>query len=100
MGANLFRRGHGLLLEIGSRTDLIGMTLVEEFVCFSVDAPPYPARNKVHAGEDSYLEISVRSSQQRFLGRVARPSGGRRVRYCPAKGGGMLRLKRKTFSGS
>jgi len=62
VSANLFRRGHRLLLEISSRTDLIGATFSEGFVYFDVDAPPYPARNTVYAGEDSYLEISVRPS--------------------------------------
>jgi uncharacterized protein len=59
VSANLFREGHRLLLELGSRTDLIGATFAEGFVYFDVDAPPYPARNTLHAGEDSYLEISV-----------------------------------------
>jgi hypothetical protein len=68
------------------------------FIFFAPTA--YPARNKVHAGEDSCLKVSVRSSWQRFLGRVTRLLGGHRVRYCPAEDGGMLRLKRKTFSGS
>jgi hypothetical protein len=62
VSANLFRRGHRLLLEIGSRTDLIGATFAEGFVYFDLDAPPYPARNTVYAGEDSYLEISVRAT--------------------------------------
>jgi hypothetical protein len=50
------------LLEIASRTDLIAASFTEGFVYFYLDAPPYPARNKVHAGENPYLEISVRSS--------------------------------------
>ncbi len=62
VSANLFREGHRLLLEIGSRTDLIGATFAEGFVYFDVDAPPYPARNTLHAGEDSYLEVAVRPS--------------------------------------
>ena len=49
-------------MEVSSRTDLIAATFTEGFVHFYLDAPPYPARNKAHAGEDSYLEISVRSS--------------------------------------
>jgi predicted acyl esterase len=60
VSANLFRKEHRLLLEIGSRTDLIGATFAEGFVYFDLDAPPYPARNRLHAGEDSYLEVSVR----------------------------------------
>jgi predicted acyl esterase len=62
VSANLFRRGHRLLLEVGSRTDLIGATFAEGFVYFDLDAPPYAARNTLHAGEDTYLEISVRPS--------------------------------------
>jgi len=62
VSANLFREGHRLLLEIGSRTDLIGATFAEGFVYFDIDAPPYPARNTLHAGADTYLEIAVRPS--------------------------------------
>jgi predicted acyl esterase len=62
VSANLFREGHRLLLEIGSRTDLIGATFAEGFVYFDVDAPPYPARNTLHVGEHTYLEICVRRS--------------------------------------
>ena len=62
VSAKLFRRGHKLLLEIGSRTDLIGASFAEGFVYFDLDAPLYPARNRLHASEDSYLEIFVRSS--------------------------------------
>jgi hypothetical protein len=47
---------------IGSCTDLIGASFAESFVYFDVDAPPYPARNTLHAGRDTYLEISVRPS--------------------------------------
>lgn len=61
VSANLFRRGHRLLLEIGSRTDLIGSSFAEGFVYFDVDSPPYPARNTLYAGEDSYLEVAIRS---------------------------------------
>jgi len=60
VSANLFRQGHRLLLEIGSRTDLIGASFAEGFVYFDLDAPPYPARNTLHAGEDSSLEVAVR----------------------------------------
>jgi hypothetical protein len=62
VGANLFRRRHRFLLEISSRTDLVGAFFAEGFVYFDLDAPPYPPRNRLHAGEDSYLEISVRPS--------------------------------------
>jgi predicted acyl esterase len=60
--ANLFRAGHRLLLELGSRPDLLGATALEGFVYFPYDAPPYPARNTIlHGGEGAtYLEIHVR----------------------------------------
>jgi len=40
--ANLFRRGHRLLLEIGSRPDLLQATALENFVYFPYHAPPTP----------------------------------------------------------
>ena len=58
----LLRRGHKLLLELVSRTDLIGSSFPEGFVYFDVDSPPYPARNTLHAGEDTYLKIFVRAT--------------------------------------
>jgi predicted acyl esterase len=61
ISANLFREGHRLLLELGSRTDLIGASFSEGFVYFELDSPPYPARNTLHTGEDTHLEISVRT---------------------------------------
>ncbi len=62
VSAKLFRRGRKLLLEISSRTDLIGASFAEGFVYFDLDALLCPERNRLHASEDSYLEIFVRSS--------------------------------------
>lgn len=61
--ANLFRTGHRLVLDIGSRPDLLApSTLADGFVYFSYDAPPYPARNTIfHGGPTpSLLEFTVR----------------------------------------
>jgi uncharacterized protein len=58
----LLRRRHRLLLELASRTDLIGSSFLEGFVYFDVDTLPYPARNTLHAGEDTYPEIFVRAT--------------------------------------
>jgi hypothetical protein len=49
-------------LELASRTDLIGSSFLEGFVYFDVDTLPYPARNTLHAGEDTYPEIFVRAT--------------------------------------
>lgn len=62
--ANLFKKGHRLRLEIGSRPDLLKATVFDRFIYFPYEAPPYPARNTVfHGGSSaSYLEISIRSA--------------------------------------
>jgi putative CocE/NonD family hydrolase len=60
--ANLFRAGHSLRLEIGSRPDLMKATVFDEMVFFPYEAPLYPARNTItHGGErPSHLEVSLR----------------------------------------
>ncbi len=59
--ANLFKKGHRLRLEIGSRPDRLRATVFDNFIYFPYEAPPYPARNTVfHGGSQaSYLEISI-----------------------------------------
>ena len=60
--ANLFKQGHQLRLEIGSRPDLLKATVFDGFIFFPYEAPPYPARNTVFTGgsEPSFLELEVR----------------------------------------
>ena len=60
--ANLFKKGHRLILEISSRPDLLRATVFDGFIYFAYDAPPYPARNTIYHGGDtaSYLEIEIR----------------------------------------
>jgi putative CocE/NonD family hydrolase len=62
--ANLFKRGHCLRLEIGSRSDLLNATIFDNFVFYPYEAPPYPARNTTYVGGQaaSYLEIDLRYS--------------------------------------
>lgn len=62
--ANLFKAGHRLRLEIGSRPDLLRATVFDNFIYFPYEAPPYPARNTIFHGNasPSYLEISIRPS--------------------------------------
>ena len=60
--ANLFRAGHRLLLEIGSRADLLGATMFEGIAYYAQLAPPYPSRNTLFHGPDgSFLEVQVRN---------------------------------------
>ena len=60
--ANLFGRGHRMLLEIGSRPDLLHASPFEGFMYVPHHAPPYPARNTVLHGVNhtSYIEVRVR----------------------------------------
>ncbi|MGH2480854.1 MAG: CocE/NonD family hydrolase C-terminal non-catalytic domain-containing protein, partial [Ktedonobacteraceae bacterium] len=62
--ANLFKKGHRLRLEIGSRPDLLKATVLDNFIYFPYEAPPYPARNTIFHGGSmaSYLEIAVQKS--------------------------------------
>ncbi|HAG97859.1 MAG TPA: hypothetical protein DDW33_13625 [Ktedonobacter sp.] len=60
--ANLFKRGHRLLLEIASQPELLETNAFEGFIFFPYHAPPYPARNTIfHGGSDpSYVEWEER----------------------------------------
>jgi putative CocE/NonD family hydrolase len=59
--ANLFKRGHRLMLEVGARPDLLAPEKEDEIAFFNWHAPPYPARNRIyHGGEEpSYIEVEV-----------------------------------------
>jgi hypothetical protein len=59
--ANLFRAGHRLLLEIGSRPDLVDATMFEGIAYYAHEAPPYACRNTVfHGPGDSHLTVQRR----------------------------------------
>ena len=60
--ANLFKRGHQLRLEIGSRPDLLRATVFDGFVFYPYEPTLYPARNTIFTGgsEPSLLELEVR----------------------------------------
>jgi predicted acyl esterase len=60
--ANLFKRGHRLRLEIGSRPNLLKATVFDGFVFFPYEPTLYPARNTIFMGgsEPSFLELEVR----------------------------------------
>lgn len=62
--ANLFKRGHQLRLEIGSRPDLLKATVFDGFVFYPYEPTLYPARNTIFIGgsEPSFLELEVRQA--------------------------------------
>ena len=77
--ATLFRAGHRLLLEVGSRPDLLTATMFEDFVSDAHLAPPYPCRNTVHHGPAaSWLEVPVRPARSAARPATDRPVRGRR----------------------
>ena len=63
--ANLFKRGHRLRLEIGSRPDLLKATVFDGFVFYPYEPTLYPARNTIFTGgsEPSFLELEVRQQK-------------------------------------
>jgi len=58
--AALVRAGETLELDIASRTDLFKLAVSEGFVVPDMPVPPYFARNIIHHGPDSFLEITAR----------------------------------------
>ena len=58
--ANLFKRGHQLRLEIGSRPDLLKATVFDGFVFYPYEPTLYPARNTIFIGEVSHLFLNWR----------------------------------------
>ncbi len=57
--ANLFRAGHRLELEIGSRPELLSTEAGEGFDIFYWDPVPYPSRNTIFCGGDeaSFIDL-------------------------------------------
>jgi hypothetical protein len=57
-GPTLLRRGDTLRLELASRIDLLRMDPSEGYAQFDMPVPPYPCRNTVHFGGDSWVEVT------------------------------------------
>jgi putative CocE/NonD family hydrolase len=59
--ANLFRQGHRLELEIGSRPELLSTEAGEGFDMFYWDPVPYRSRNTVHCGgaQGSFIDLCM-----------------------------------------
>ncbi|MGY1622058.1 CocE/NonD family hydrolase [Geodermatophilus sp. SYSU D00965] len=57
-GPTLLRRGDTLRLELASRIDLLRMDPREGYAQFDMPVPPYPCRNTVHFGGDSWIEVT------------------------------------------
>lgn len=53
------RTGERLRLDIGSRTDLQRSSLRNGYEQFDMIVPPYFARNTIHYGPDTYLEVAL-----------------------------------------
>ncbi|MBN9434801.1 MAG: CocE/NonD family hydrolase [Bosea sp.] len=53
----VLRRGERFRLDIGSRTDLLRSDVSHGYAQFDMQVPPYFARNAVHYGKDSFVEM-------------------------------------------
>jgi len=54
----LLRRGDTLRLELASRVDLLRANPSEGYAQFDMPVPPYPCRNTLHFGGDSWIEVT------------------------------------------
>jgi putative CocE/NonD family hydrolase len=52
------RAGDTLRLDLASRTDLLRMDPSEGYAQFELPTPPYPCRNTVHFGGQSWIEVT------------------------------------------
>ncbi|WP_448642855.1 CocE/NonD family hydrolase [Geodermatophilus sp. URMC 63] len=57
-GPTLLRRGDTLRLELASRIDLLRADPSKGYAQFDMPVPPYPCRNTVHFGGDSWIEVT------------------------------------------
>jgi uncharacterized protein len=53
----MLRAGERLVLDIGSRTDLLCSDVSHCHAQFAMQVPPYYSRNAIHYGADTYLEV-------------------------------------------
>jgi len=58
--AALIRTGESLELDLASRTDLLKIPVREGFIVPDMAVPPYFARNTIHHGPETFLDLSAR----------------------------------------
>ena len=58
--AAVIRNGETLELDLASRTDLLPVFARDGFIVPDMAVPPYFARNTIHHGPESFLELSAR----------------------------------------
>lgn len=56
-GPTMLRPGETLRFDIGSRTDLLKSDVSHGRIHFNMPVPPYFARNTVHYGDESWIEL-------------------------------------------
>lgn len=54
----VLRKGERLVLDIASRTDLLRSDVSHGHAQFDMQVPPYYARNTLHYGPDTYIELA------------------------------------------
>jgi predicted acyl esterase len=58
--AAVIRKGEVLELDLASRTDLLHIPVRDGFIVPDMAVPPYFARNMIHHGPETFLELSAR----------------------------------------
>src|SRR5262249_23819070 len=58
--AAVIRAGEALELDLTSGTDLLGIPVRDGFIVPDMAVPPYFARNTIHHGPETFLELSAR----------------------------------------
>ncbi len=58
--AAVIRTGEALELDLASRTDLLPIPVRDGFIVPDMAVPPYFARNIIHHGPETFLELSAR----------------------------------------
>ena len=58
--AAVIRTGEALELDLASRTDLLHIPVRDGFIVPEMAVPPYFARNTIHHGPETFLELRAR----------------------------------------
>ena len=65
----MLRAGEHLVLDVGSRTDLLCSDVSHGHAQFDMQVPPYYSRNTIHYGADTYVEVR-RAPDQTAIARL------------------------------
>jgi hypothetical protein len=79
----MLKPGERFRLDIASRTDLLRSDVSHGHAQFDMQVPPYFARNTIHYGPDSFIEMCRAPPNQRPTSAAAARSGSPDIRISP-----------------